>query len=234
MSEAYLIAGTQLPIGSTIDTLLQSIFDAAGIKSNQVDEIHLYMDSASNLFQRRQDTSFGPVVGWPLIPYLQPSGLFSSCRGLETGDKSTSILAEISAQSSSAILLANPDGVGRYNLTPQVQLATRFTSPVWIADPVGNANRLLASIPPKETDPDEDVQDLRIPPKTPVRPWLGFYAPQKPENSGWPEDRLVFKSSIFPSLITLAEAVISSKTDPGVWMDLDPEEPGASMLVLPL
>ncbi len=234
MSEVYFITGCQLPAGSTLDELLQSIFNTAEIKPNQVDEIHLFSDAASSLFQRRLDTVFGPIVGWPLIPYLPPCAIISSCRGLETGEISTCILAETSSYISSAILLANPNGVGRFNLTPLVKLASRISLPKWISDPANWAEKLLTTIPKEEENPEDETPDLRIAPKKPARPWLGVYAHQKPDIPGWPEDRLVFRSSIFPSLMILADAVRTSRTDPGVWLDVDPEEPGASILVLPL
>jgi hypothetical protein len=234
MSEAYFIAGCQVQADSTLDKLLQSILTVAGIKHNQVDEIHVFSDAASALFQRRLDTAFGPIICWPLIPFLAPSNIISAVRGLEIGDISTCILAENSSLSSSAIFLANPKGVGRFNLTPRVQLANRFSPPGWITEPASWAEKVLSSIPKEEIEPGNDTPDLRIPPPKPTRPWLGVYARQKPVIPGWPEDRLVNGTSIFPSLMKLVDAVNTDSKDAGVWLDIDPEEPCASILVLPV
>lgn len=234
MSEAYFITGCQVQTDSTPDILLQSILSTAGLKHNQVDEIHIFSDSASALFQRRLDTAFGPVICWPLIPFLPPSSIISAIRGLEIGDISICILAEHSSLSSSAILLANPKGVGRFNLTPRVQLANRFYPPGCIAEPASWAEKVLSSIPKEEIEPENETPDLRIPPPKPARPWLGVYARQKPVIPGWPEDRLVYGSSIFPSLMKLVDAVNSDGNDAGVWLDVDREELCASILVLPV
>jgi hypothetical protein len=234
MSEAYFISGCQLPTGSSQDALLQAIFTSAEIKPHQVDEIHMFTDAASALFQRRLETVFGPVIQWPLLPFLPVSTLFSACRALESGEISTCILAENSNQASCAVLLANPDGVGRFNLSPVVQLSTRSVFPEGITDLTASALKLLASIPKDEIEPEIEVPDLRVPRKQPARPWLAVHASEKPVVSDWPEDRLAFSSSLFPGLLKIIDLIQTSKTDPGVWTHSAPNEPGGSMLVLPL
>lgn len=234
MSEAYFIAGSKLPTGSSLDSVLQSIFVAAEIKPKQVDEMHMFSDAASALFQRRLDTVFGSVIQWPLIPYLPVNGLFSACRALEIGEISTCILAEISNQTCSVLLLANPMGVGRLNLTPQVLLSNRVSYSEGIPDLPATAAKIISSAPKGDPQPEDETPDLRIPPKKAPRPWLAVHSPEKPDVPGWPEDRLIHSSAMLPSLFTLITAMQDSKTDPGVWISSAAIEPACSLLVLPL
>jgi hypothetical protein len=234
MSESYFISGCQLPVGSTLDELFQAVFSVSGIKPHQVDEIHMFTDAASALFQRRINSIFGPVIHWPLLPFLPISELFSVCRALEIGEISTCIFAENSSQASCGILLANPNGVGRLNLTPMAQLARRITFPEGVPDLAGSAQKLLTYIPKEELDPEDETPDLRVPRKQPARPWLAIHAPERPVISDWPEDRLVYSPSLFPSLLKIVDAIQTTKIDPGVWTHSTPDEPGGSLLVLPL
>ncbi len=179
MSEAYFISGCQLPAGSSLDDILNTVFSSAGCQTPKIDEIHLFSDAATALFQRRIDTVFGPVIQWPLIPSLPVSALFSACRALETGELSTCVLVENSAQSANAILLANPNAVGRYNLSPQAHFSIRSSHPAGIIDLPGSAAKLIAAIPVDEPEPEDETPDLRVPPKKPARPWLAVRAPER-------------------------------------------------------
>jgi len=234
MSEAYLISGCQLPAGSSLDALLQDVLKTGGLKPNQVNEIHLFTDEASALFERKRDTIFGAVIQWPLIPHLAVSTLFSTCRALESGEISTCVLVENSAQLSCAILLANPSAVGRFNLTPMVVLSHRSTHPEGISNLSDCVTKLLASIPREEPDSETDAPDLRVAPKKHARPWLAVHSKEPADIPDWPEDRFLTGSNLFPLLVKLADAVSRSKTDPAVWAHIIPGEPGDAMLVLPL
>jgi hypothetical protein len=234
MSEAYLITGSQLPAGTSLEALLQDVLKTGGLKPNQVTEIHLFTDAASALFERKRDTIFGSVIQWPLIPHLSVSTLFSACRALETGELTSCVLVENTAQQASAILLANPSAVGRLNLAPKVMLSLRSNHPEGITDLPDCAAKLLARIPKEEPDAENDAPDLRVAPKKPARPWLAIHSSAPAGIPEWPEDRVLTGASIFPLLIKLADAVEKSKTDPAVWMHLQPGEPGDAMLVLPL
>lgn len=234
MSEAYFITGCQLPAGSSLDALLQEVLKTGGLKPNQVNEIHLFTDAASALFERQRDTIFGTVIQWPLIPHLAVSTLFSACRALESGEITACVLVENTAQLSCAILLANPSAVGRHNLAPKVVLSFRSTHPEGITDQPDCATKLLARIPREEPDAENDAPDLRVAPKKPARPWLVIHSSTPAGIPEWPEDRLLSGSTLFPLLSKLADAVEKSKTDPAVWMHLQPGEPGDAMLVLPL
>ncbi|GAP20666.1 hypothetical protein [Leptolinea tardivitalis] len=233
MSDAYFVTGLQMPAGTPLETLLQKLCESAGIRAGSVNEIHHFTDAASALFQRISKTSYGPILCWPLIPYLETSTLFSVCRALELGEISTCILAECSSVTSTAILLASPTGVGRLNLSPHAHLAVRFSSPISMTDPVVCAHKLLASMPEEESTEEQNPEGPPVPQK-PSRPWMGIYSREKPEIADWSPDRLVFGSSIFTSLINLVTAMNSTRTDPGVWINIMSEEPGASLLVLPL
>jgi hypothetical protein len=234
MSEAYFVTGCQLPAGSSLDALLQEVLKTGGLKPNQVNEIHLFTDAASALFERKRDTIFGAVVQWPLIPHLAVSTLLSACRSLECNEMTACVLVENTAQMSCAVLLANPNAVGRYNLSPQVHLANRLSAPEGITNLPESAAKLLAMIPKEEPDAETDVPDLRVAPKKPARPWLAIHANGPVDTADWPEDRIMPGDSLFPLLIKLAAAVGRSKTDPAVWAHIVPGEPGDAMLVLPL
>lgn len=234
MSEAYFVTGCQLPAGSTLDALLQEVLKTGGMKPNQVSEIHLFTDAASALFERKRETIFGTVIQWPLIPHLAVSTLFSACRALESGETSACVLVENSAQMSSAILLANPSAVGRFNLSPKVVFSHRIVHPEGITDLADCAAKLLDSIPKEEPDAETDAPDLRVAPKKPARPWLAVHSNNPVGIPDWPEDRFLTGSNLFPLLIKLADAVARSKTDPAVWTYMQPREPGDAMLVLPL
>jgi hypothetical protein len=234
MSEAYFITGCQLPAGSSLDALLQEVLKTGGLKPNQVNEIHLFTDAASALFERKHDSIFGTVIQWPLIPHLAVSTFFSVCRALECDEMTACVLVENSAQMSSAVLLANPKAVGRYNLAPRVHLSNRLSAPDGITNLPDCAAKLLAMIPKEEPDAETDAPDLRVAPKKPARPWLAVHANNPVDTSDWPEDRLMTGDSLFPLLIKLAAAVEKSKTDPAVWAHVIPGEPGDAMLVLPL
>lgn len=234
MSESYFITGCQLPAGTSLDALLQEVLKSGGLKPNQVNEIHLFTDAASALFERRLDTIFGTVIQWPLIPHLAVSTLLSVCRALECGEMTTCVLVENSASMSCAVLLANPTAVGRHNLSPQAHLANRLTSPEGITDLPDTAARLLAMIPKEEPDAETDAPDLRVAPKKPARPWLAIHSSATAELPEWPEDRLISGSALLPLITRLASLVEKSKTDPAVWVYIQPGEPGNAMLVLPL
>jgi hypothetical protein len=234
MSEAYFVSGVQQPAGTPLEALLQAICAQAEVKPNRVDEIHLFGDAVAALFQRRLDTPFGAVIYWPLIPFLPVSVLFSACRALETGEISTCIVAENSAALSCAILLANPNGIGRLNLTPQVHLDGRFTYPAGIPNLDAAADKVFKSIPQDDTIPADNVVDLRIPPKADPLPWVAIHSPSKPASLNWPSTRSIHHSSVLPGLIMLVKAMKTSKTDPGILISCTPNEPSAALLVLPL
>jgi hypothetical protein len=234
MSEAYFVTGCHLPAGSSLDALLQEVLKTGGLKPNQVNEIHLFTDAASALFERKHDTIFGTVIQWPLIPHLAVSTFLSACRALECNELTTCVLVENTAQMSCAVLLANPHAVGRYNLSPQVHLSNRLTAPEGITNLADCAAKLLAMIPKEEPDAENDAPDLRVAPKKPARPWLAVHTNGPVDIADWPEDRLMTGEALFPQLIKLAAAVERSKTDPAVWVHTVPGEPGDAMLVLPL
>lgn len=234
MSETYFISGAVQPAGTPLDTLLQAIYSSAGIKPKQVDEIHLFSDAASALFQRRLDTVFGPVVHWPLIPFLPANTLFSDCRALESSELSTCILAESSSSVSCAFLLANPNAIGRFNLSPQAQFSIRCSYPEGINNFEAVAQKALAAMPKEDPDPENETPDLRIPPKHDARPWLAVHAPEKPSTIIWPEDRLTYSPSMVHGLLMLINAMNQTKTDPGIWVSVSGNEPACSLLALPL
>ncbi len=234
MSEAYLITGIMLPAGTPLDELLPAAYTSAGIKSGQINEIQLFTDNANALFHRRLDSASGPLIQWPLIPGMETNSLFSLTRALEIGELSLGILAEVSAHLSCAIILANPGAVGRLNLSPRTRLGRRITVPEGISDIPHLASNLIASIPPEEPSPEEEVPDLRLPPKQPLRPWLAIQASEKPEISDWPEDRLITGGSLFPVLLRLAKEVSGSRNDPGVLVQTGKDEPGSAFVVMPV
>ncbi|NMB55741.1 MAG: hypothetical protein GYA15_13680 [Leptolinea sp.] len=232
MSEAYLISGVQQPTGSGLDDLLKAICGQSSIRPDRVNEIHLFSDTASALFQRRLTTSSGIVIHWPLIPFLPVNVLFSACRALESGDISTCILAENSGKFSCAVLLANPNGVGRFNLTPLVQLAGRFTYPGGIPDLKATADMALQTVPPVEVYAGSELDEPRVNPN--VHPWLSIHSPAKPVSLNWPADRLIYSTSILPGLMMLAIAMNKTKAASGVWISLAENEPAAALVALPL
>lgn len=234
MSEAYLITGLSRPAGTTLDELLQTVYSSSGIKPGRENEIHLFTDDANALFNRRSDSISGPVITWPLIPGMEISTLFSMTRALECGEIDRGILAEVSARSSCVLLLANPKTVGKFNLSPRLRFSRRTTIPAGIMDIPQEANKFLASIPPEQPDPEEEIPDLRIPRKEPSRPWLTIVSPEKQTGINWPEDRLINGSVLFSLMLKLADAVESSHHDPGILVHVGHNEPGAIQVVLPL
>jgi len=234
MSEAYLITGCQLPAGTPLEEILAALFKSSGLKSNQVNEIHLFSDMAAALFQRRIDITSGPVQQWPLLPCFEINGLFSITRALECGELSTVILAEVSAHLSCAMLLANPTAVGRLNLSPRLRFGRRKNLPEGIADIPLLASDLIASIPPEEPMPEEETPDLRVPPKRQSRPWLAIAGTGISMDIKWPEDRLISGTSLFPLLLKLVESIENSHSDPVVMVESGNDEPGSAVVVMPL
>ena len=233
MSESYLVTGCELPPGSSINDVVKTICVSAGIKHRQLDEIHLYTDAASALFQRKHDSEAGPIFTWPLLPLLSASGLQALCRALETGELSLCLLAEISPAGSNAVLLANPNAVGRFNLSPLVHLAKHLSHVDGLENLPTTALKTLASAP-AEIEPDEQAIDLRIPKAPPPRPWLMLHTSQKIDLSEWPDDRLIQNPGLCGSLLSLASAMKKTRTDRGIWMSLSMDGPVLSTLVLPL
>lgn len=234
MSEAYFVSGIEQPAGTPLENLLQAVCRQADVKPNRVDEIHVFGDAVAALFQRRLDTPLGTMIHWPLIPFLPVSILFSACRALETGEISTCIVAENSSALSCAVLLANPNGIGRLNLTPQVHLDGRFTYPAGIPDLDVAADKVLKSIPLDDSIPADNVVDLRMPPKTDPLPWVAIHSPVKPAMLNWPVARTLHHASVLPALLMLVKAMHTANGDPGILISCPPNEPSAALLVLPL
>lgn len=233
MSEAYLAAGSELPSGTSLDEVIKTICTAAGIKPRQIDEIHLYTDAASALFQRKQVTEAVSAFTWPLLPLLLAAGLCSLCHALETGELSLNLLAEISASGSRAILLANPNAVGRFNLSPLVLLAGHISHIDGLENLPTAALKTLA-IAPAEIEPLEPVVDLRVSKTPPAQPWLMLHTAENFDGLDWPKNRLLQNASLCGSLLGLASAMNKTRTDRGVWMSIAPDGPVLSTLVLPL
>lgn len=233
MSEAYLVTGCELPSGTTILEVIKTVCASAGIKPKQIDEIHLYTDAASALFQRKQDTEAGPIFTWPLLPLLPSGGLQSLCRALETGDTDLCLLVEISGSGSSAILLANPIAVGRFNLSPLVHLANRLSHPDGMKNLSTAALKTLATAP-VEIEPQEPVIDLRVPKPPLAQPWLALHAEKTIDGLDWPTNRILHGTYLCGSLLSLAFAMNNSKTERGVWISIAQDGPVLSTLVLHL
>ena len=233
MSEAYLVSGCELPSGIPLLEVVKTVCASAGIKPKQIDEIHLYTDAASALFQRKQDTEAGPIFTWPLLPLLPSVGLQSLCRALETGDLALCLLVEISSSGSSAILLANPIAVGRFNLSPLVHLANRLSHPDGMENLQTAALKTLA-MAPIEIDSEEPVIDLRVPKPPPTQPWLALHTAETISGLKWPTNRILQSPALCGSLLSLAFAMNKSKTERGVWMSIAKDGPVLSTLVLPL
>jgi hypothetical protein len=233
MSEAYLITGSELSTGTPLDEVISIVCKNAGIKPRQIDEIHLYTDAASALFHRMQDSEAGPVFSWPLLPLLPAAGLHSLCRSLEDDEISLCLLVEISAQRSSAVLLANPNAVGRYNLTPLVLLANRLSEVNGMDNLLTTALKTLAIVP-VEIEPKEPAVDLRLPKPAPPQPWLSLHSSETITGLDWSTSRLMQSSSLCGSLVDLAFAMSKTRTDRGIWMSIVPDGPILSTLVFPL
>jgi hypothetical protein len=233
MSEAYLVAGSELLAGTSLDELLKSICTPVGIRPRQIDEIHLFTDAASALFKRTEDTIAGPCFTWPLLPLIPAIGLQSLCRAMEVGELSLCLLAEISASGSSAILLANPISVGRFNLNPMVHLANRLSHADGLENLLTTTLKTLAAAP-AEIEPEEPVVDLRVPKAPAAQPWVAFHTSEITADLDWPENRMLFNANMCGSLLDLAAAMKITKTDRGVWMSVTPDGPILSTLVLPL
>lgn len=233
MSEAYYINGVDQPTGTDPAVLLHAVCSTSGIKPARVDEVHVYSDAASALFKRRLDTPQGTILHWPYIPFLPVSGLLSACRALECGEISTCVIAEQTTQVNRAVLLAGPAAIGRMNLSPRAHLSARFTYPGGIPDLVPAAMRALAAIPPVEFEP-EGGEAPAPKPVLPANPWLAVHSPEKPQAGNWPVDRLIHGMTMLSSLDLLVKAMVSTKTEPGVWISANQADPAAAMLVLPL
>ncbi len=233
MSEAYYIAGVEQPAGTDPAVLLHAVCMAAGIKPARVDEVHLYSDAASALFKRRLDTPQGTIILWPYIPFLSVSGFFSACRALECGEISTIVIAEQTALVNRAVLLAGPAAVGRLNLAPQAHLSARFTHPEGFPDLPAAASQALAAIPPLEIEPENGEQPAPKP-IHPANPWLSVHSLEKPQAGNWPVDRLIHGLTMLSSLDLLVKALVSTQSEPGVWVSANKTDPAAAMLVLPL
>ncbi len=233
MSETYYVAGVDQPTGTDPAVLLHAVCAAAGIKPARLDEVHLYSDSASALFKRRLDTPQGTIIQWPNIPFLPVSGLFSACRALESGEISTCVVAEQTAQVNRVVLLAGPAAIGRMNLAPLAHLSVRFTYPGGIPDISTATTRALAAIPSKEIEPENGGEPAPQP-ALPTKPWLAVHSSEKPRAVNWPVDRLIHGLTMLSSLDLLIKALVSTKTEPGVWISVNQADPAAVMLVLPL
>jgi hypothetical protein len=233
MSEAYLVSGCELPPGSSLDKVINAACQSAGIKPHQIDEIHLYSSAASALFHRKQSSETSTIYSWPLLPLLPATGLRSICQSMEAGEVTLSLLMEDSPNYSSAILLANPIAVGRYNLTPLVHLANRLSHISGMDYLPTAALKTLATVP-VEIEPEAPVIDLRLPKPPATQPWLALHSPDQITGMEWPANRLLQSPGLCNSLLLLAEAMQKSKTDRGVWMSLSPDGPVLSNLVLPL
>ena len=233
MSEAYLVTGCELPSGNPLLEVVKTVCASAGIKPQQIDEIHLYTDAATTLFQRKQDTEVGPIFTWPLLPLLPAVGLQSLCRALETGDLALCLLVEISGSGCSAILLANPIAVGRFNLSPLIHLANRLNLPDGMENLQTTALKTLA-MAPIEIETENPVVDLRVPKPSPTQPWLALQSAETISELDWPTNRILQSPSLCSSLLSLAFAMNKSKTERGVWMSIANDGPVLSTLAMHL
>lgn len=233
MSEAYLVSGSEQKTGTSLEELMKSICAPVGITPRQIDEIHLFTDEASALFKRKEETIASPCFSWPLLPLIPATGLQSLCRAMEIGELTLCLLAEISASGSSAILLANPISVGRFNLNPMVHLANRLSHADGSENLLTTTLKTLAAAP-VEIEPEEPVVDLRVPKQIAAQPWVAFHTTEITANLEWPENRMLFNANMCGSLLDLAAAMKITKTDRGVWMSVAPDGPILSTLVLPL
>jgi hypothetical protein len=233
MSEAYLVSGCLLPGESPLLDVIDAICVSSGIKPQHLDEIHLYTDAASALFKRKQTTKAGPVFTWPLLPLLPAAGLRSLCQSLEDGEISICLLLEISARESGALLLANPNAVGRFNLAPLVHLANRMSHPEGFDSLLTTVLKTLA-LSPAEIEPEEPVVDLRLPKPPPSQPWLAMQSAEIISDMDWPGNRLLMDPSLYGSLMRLAAEMNKTKSARGVWMSVASDGPVLSTLVLHL
>jgi hypothetical protein len=233
MSEAYLVAGVELSAGTKLDELIKAISTSVGIRPRQIDEIHLFTDAATALFKRTEETIAGHCFTWPLLPLFPATGLQSLCRAMEVGELSLCLLAEISSEGSSAILLANPIAVGRFNFSPMVHLANRLSHADGYENLLTTTLKTLAAAP-AEIEPEVPVVDLRVPKPPVAQPWVTFHTTETSAELDWPENRVLYNASMCGSILDLAAAMKITKTDRGVWMSITTDGPVLSTLVLPL
>jgi len=139
MSEAYLIAAVQGNISSLsghphveqVRPILQRLFEKSGVPARRVQELHwhggdqeFWLNSLGTAFGFTQELA---RFQWPGTVLLAHWMLQSAARSIEAGDRDLVILAQETGDQVVALLLASPDAVGIYNLSPRARLGQKLT-----------------------------------------------------------------------------------------------------------
>jgi hypothetical protein len=144
MNEVYWIAGAEMNTlpeqltppsnGQEADVLLGKLLKASGVKPGWVDEIHWYSDPVVDNLP--QELILGeefpcdiPTFGWAAQKGLDYYLFHSIVRAILAGDNHLVCFGQKEGSNISAMLLASPTAVGRYNLIPQGCLAIRLVFP---------------------------------------------------------------------------------------------------------
>lgn len=168
MEEVYWIAGSELhypPEEMTPEMHVQkgalvaeSALAAARIRPVWVDEVHWLSDLDLPGVPRAALTEAGlsaekPLLEWGSIPILDHMLLQSAALAILAEDNHLVFLGRQVGCATSALLLASPTAVGRYNLNPVARLLGRLTLRINPKDSAETLKTIFRQLERKELDP---------------------------------------------------------------------------------
>jgi|GEM_PF-1263135 len=174
MSQAFLIAASQgennalsgAPIADQARPILLDLFKQAGLQPQRLQEIHWCGgDPDYWLTSLIHQVGFSAEIArfqWPVAPLISHFVLQNAARSIETGARDLILLSQVSGERVTALLLASPAAVGRYNLAPRARIAACFSIGLDSKQRAGSPEAFLETARSVIEKSGEDLADVHL------------------------------------------------------------------------